>query len=140
MPRWITDVKANELALSVGIDRDEATRGLHDAEIVWHYIREHEWIEESDLRAWAETHGIDPDRMNIALSLLERAGRGWPVEVTEPVAALAAGPEEEPGGLHGMGKAELNELAKEQGIETPSKMSKPDLINALESQSASPSG
>lgn len=129
--RWVTDVKVKEIASALDVDVGNVEQGLEDGETVWSYIREHEWLAETDLRQWGEAQGIGPDRMNIALDVLSSSKRARRLNISEPVAVFAAG-DDTPGGLHGFSKEELVEIAAVRDIKGRTKMSKEELIRVLE--------
>jgi hypothetical protein len=81
--RFITDRAVDQIAALQDVPADDRVRTLADADRVYLYIRRSEGqrdgvlpgAPEEALRTWGEQNDLDPDRMNLALAILQETGR-----------------------------------------------------------------
>lgn len=90
--RYVTDDTLREAIGSADVDAEQFGQVLDDARAIHALIVEEPWLTEAKLRTSAEETGIDPDRFNVARSVLESSARIFAVSLTEKQI-----PEQEPG-------------------------------------------
>lgn len=72
---YITDRKLQEIPGLAELDDAGKLQALQDAERIYRHVRRNEFIDETELRAYGERNDLNPDRLNVALGLLQDTGR-----------------------------------------------------------------
>lgn len=72
---FVTDRQIEQIPTLKDLNPGQRLEALADAERIYRYVRRNEFIDETDLRAYGERNGLNPDRMNTALAILEATDR-----------------------------------------------------------------
>ena len=71
--RYVTDTKAATLTLPGDPVARQAL--LADATAIYQHVNTNEFIKDDDLRTWADTQGITPERVTAAITFALETGR-----------------------------------------------------------------
>lgn len=81
--RYVTrELLVEVLGEEVPNEAEVVSEVIVDTQAIHAKIAEDPWLTESALRTWGEGEGIDPDRMNRALKVLEATGQVASVSLT----------------------------------------------------------
>lgn len=94
--RYVTDEELRDAIGDAQIEPDRFGEVLDDARRIHRFVIEEPWLTEAKLRAKAEEEGLGPDRVNIALRVLESTGQLFAVSLTEKQIPESSGQTEEP--------------------------------------------
>jgi hypothetical protein len=127
MPRYLSDRELGRLSALEGLDGDARYKALADAGELYRYVTQNEWVARADLDLHFQAKSWSPDRLNLALALLEQAERLFASNTDPGVVAGATRAQD----LSTLTVEELRVLAKAEGIEGYSTLRKDELIAAL---------
>lgn len=81
--RYVTDEVLRDAIGDAQVAPEALGQVLEDVQAVHALVSAEPWLTEASLRSKAEEAGLDPDRVNIALTVLASSGQVFAVSLTE---------------------------------------------------------
>lgn len=133
---YYTDEQLKDFPAVAELEPADRQQVLEDAGQVEGRVAQQPGVSDADLRSWAAEQGLETDRFNRALALLDQTGRVAqlpdlqlpPTPVALPPPPLGVVP---PDVVATLTLDQLQQLARDRNIEGRSSMNRPDLEAAL---------